>query len=95
MERAPQVGYSARILYQELCAQRGYAGGYGTVRDAVRPLRLEMGAASLTQCRFETGLGEQAQADSGEVRVRLGHQTPRDSPPFGLGIPSRVGQLGV
>lgn len=36
-ERAPQVGYSARILYQELCAQRGFEGGYGTVRDAVRP----------------------------------------------------------
>lgn len=71
-ERAPQVGYSARILYQELCAQRGFAGGYGTVRDAVRPLRTEAGAAALTQCRFETGPGEQAQADWGEVRVCLG-----------------------
>jgi transposase len=39
--RAPEVGYSARILYQELCASRGFEGGYGTVRDAVRPLRLE------------------------------------------------------
>jgi transposase len=70
--RAAQVGYSARILYQELCAQRGFEGGYGTVRDAVRPLRLETAAASLTQCRFETGPGEQAQADWGEVRVLLG-----------------------
>ena len=32
-ERAAQVGYSARILYQELCAQRGFEGGYGTVRQ--------------------------------------------------------------
>jgi len=71
-ERAPEVGYSARILYQELCASRGFEGGYGTVRDAVRPLRLELVAASLTQCRFETEPGEQAQVDWGEVRVALG-----------------------
>ena len=70
-ERAAQVGYSARILYQELCAERGYEGGYGTVRDAVRPLRIEAAAGSLTQCRFETEPGEQAQADWGEVRVRF------------------------
>jgi transposase len=74
VERAAQVGYSARILYQELCTQRGFEGGYGTVRDAVRPLRLETAAASLTQCRFETEPGEQAQADWGEVRVLLGSQ---------------------
>ena len=29
--RAPQVGYSARILYQELRASRGYTGSYETV----------------------------------------------------------------
>lgn len=73
-ERAPQVGYSARILYQELRAQRGFEGGYGTVRDAVRPLRVESAAALLTQRRFETEPGEQAQADWGEVRVCLGAQ---------------------
>ena len=73
-ERAPQVGYSARILYQELRAQRGFEGGYGTVRDAVRPLRVESAASLLTQRRFETEPGEQAQADWGEVRVRLGAQ---------------------
>ena len=73
-ERAPQVGYSARILYQELCADRGFRGGYGTVRDAVRPLRGEAGAAGLTQCRFETEPGQQAQVDWGQVRVPLGEQ---------------------
>ena len=62
-ERAAQVGYSARILYQELRAQHGFAGCYETVRGAVRPLRQEAAAGSLTQCRFETGPGEQAQAD--------------------------------
>jgi len=70
-ERAPAVNYSARILFQELRGRCGYAGSYGTVRDAVRPLRLEAAAASLTQCRFETEPGEQAQADWGQVRVRF------------------------
>jgi hypothetical protein len=41
------------------------------VRNAVRPLRLEAAAASLTQTRFETEPGQQAQVDWGEVRVRL------------------------
>ena len=74
VERAPQVGYSARILYQELCSQRGFEGGYGTVRDAVRPLRTEAAAGLLTQRRFETEPGEQAQADWGESRVWFGAQ---------------------
>lgn len=70
-ERAPVVNYSARILYQELRARGGYTGGYDTVRNAVRPLRIEAAAASVTQCRFETEPGQQAQADWGEVRVHF------------------------
>jgi len=70
-ERAPQVHYSARILFQELRANHGYAGGYDTVKIAVRPLRAEAAVASLTQRRFETGPGEQAQVDWGQVRVRF------------------------
>ena len=71
IKRAPEVNYSARILFQELRATRGYTGGYDTVRNAVRPLRTEAGAAALTQCRFETEPGEQAQVDWGQVRVRF------------------------
>lgn len=71
VERAPQVNYSARILYQELRASRGYGGGYDTVKNAVRPLRAEATVASLTQRRFETGPGEQAQVDWGQVKVRF------------------------
>jgi transposase len=71
VERAPVVNYSARILFQELRATRGYLGGYDTVRNAVRPMRTEAAAASLTQCRFETEPGEQAQVDWGQVRVRF------------------------
>lgn len=70
-ERAPQVGYSARILYQELVAERGYTGGYDTVKNAVRPLRTNATLAALTQRRFETGPGEQAQVDWGQVKVRF------------------------
>lgn len=70
-ERAAAVNYSARILFQELRASRGYEGGYDTVRNAVRPLRLEAAAASITQCRFETEPGRQAQADWGQVKVRF------------------------
>jgi transposase len=69
--RAPAVRYSARILFQELRRDRGYAGGYDTVRNAVRPLRTEAAVASLTQWRFETEPGKQAQVDWGEVRVRF------------------------
>lgn len=71
LERAPQVNYSAQILFQELKASRGYEGGYDTVRNAVRPLRSEAAAQALTQRRFETEPGQQAQADWGQVRVRF------------------------
>jgi len=71
-ERAPQVGYSARILHQELRLQRGFTGSYETVKLAVRPLRTEANIASLTQRRFETGPGEQAQVDWGQITVCLG-----------------------
>jgi transposase len=71
-ERAPQVNYSARILWQELRLQRGFTGSYVTVRRAVAPLRLEASVASLTQRRFETGPGEQAQCDWGQITAPLG-----------------------
>jgi transposase len=70
-ERAPQVNFSAQILFQELRASRGYQGGYDTVRNAVRPLRAEATVASLTQRRFETEPGQQAQVDWGQVRTRF------------------------
>lgn len=70
-ERAAQVQYSARILFQELRAERGYRGSYGLVKLAVRPLRAAANVAALTQCRFETEPGEQAQVDWGQLTVRL------------------------
>ena len=73
-ERAPQVNFSAQILFQELRASRGYEGGYDTVRNAVRPLRAEATVAALTQRRFETEPGQQAQVDWGQVRTRFGSE---------------------
>jgi transposase len=70
--RAPEVNYSARILWQELRAQRGFSGSYVIVRRAVAPLRLAASVAALTQRRFETAPGEQAQCDWGQISVPLG-----------------------
>jgi len=71
VQRAPEVGYSARILYQELAHSRGYTGGYETVKLAVRPLRKEAKLHSVTHCRFETAPAEQAQLDWGQANVHF------------------------
>ena len=71
-ERAPQLNYSARILWQEMSAQRGFEGSYVIMRRAVAPLRLQASAAGLMQRCFETGPGEQTQCDWGQVTVLFG-----------------------
>jgi transposase len=76
-ERAPKVRYSARILFQELRRDRDYGGSYDTVRNAVRPLRAQAAVASITQMRFETPPGHQAQVDWGQARIRFG-ETPAE-----------------
>jgi transposase len=68
-ERAPQVGYSARILHQELRRERGYRGSYETVKRFVAPLRELDSALEGTQLRFETPAGVQSQIDWGEAKV--------------------------
>lgn len=73
VQRAPAVGYSARILYQELKSQQGYSGSYETVKRFVAPLRELEGQDSLTQMRFETAPGDQSQVDWGQVRVPFRH----------------------
>ncbi len=71
--RAPEVRYSARILYQELKAQQGYGGSYETVKRFVAPLRELSDSEALTQRRFETAPGQQSQIDWGQVRVAFRH----------------------
>lgn len=67
--RAPQVHYSARILYQELRASRDYTGSYETVKRFVAPLREVQLQADRALLRFETPPGHQSQIDWGQARV--------------------------
>lgn len=67
--RTPQVSYSARILYQELRASRGYPGRDETVKRFVAPLRDVSLHADRTLLRFETPPGHQSQNDWGQATV--------------------------
>jgi transposase len=69
--RAPQVQYSARILFQELRQARGYRGSYETVKRFVRPLRAAEQAAERATVRFETPPGHQSQIDWGQARIHF------------------------
>lgn len=75
--RAAEVNYSARILWQELRAERGFAGSYVIVRRAVVPLRQAAAVAALTQRRFETAPAEQAQCDWGQLTTTFGAERVR------------------
>jgi transposase len=70
--RAPQVQYSARILFQELRQARRYRGSYETVKRFVRPLRAAEQAAERATVRFETPPGHQSQIDWGQARIHFG-----------------------
>jgi transposase len=72
--RAPEVDYSARILYQELRRHRGYGGSYETVKLFVRPLRRVAAQAERALVRFETPPGWQSQIDWGEAWVYFRHR---------------------
>ena len=72
-QRAAEVGYSARVLFQEL-RHRQYRGSYETVKRFVRPLREQQLQAAVTRTRFETPPGLQSQIDWGQARVALGGQ---------------------
>jgi len=66
--RAPEVRYSAQILFQEL-RRRGYTGSYETIKLFIRPLRAAERSAELTLRRFETPPGQQSQIDWGTATV--------------------------
>jgi transposase len=71
--RAPEVHYSAQILFQEL-RQRGYRGSYPTVKRFVQPLRRAETLAERATVRFETPPGQQSQIDWGSSRARFRHE---------------------
>jgi transposase len=72
-ERAPKVGYSSQVLWQEL-RQCGFAGSYQTVKRFVRPLRTAEALAERASVRFETPPGQQSQVDWGAARMHFRHQ---------------------
>jgi transposase len=74
--RAPEVQYSARILFQELRQHRGYRESYDTVKRVVQPLRAVRLQAERALTRFETPPGQQSQIDWGQARVWF-RQQPR------------------
>ncbi len=71
--RAPEVRYSAQILFQEL-RQRRYQGSYETVKRFVQPLRRAETLAERATVRFETPPGQQSQIDWGTARTRFRHE---------------------
>jgi transposase len=66
--RGPEVGWTGVVLLRELRAQ-GFAGGYQQVQRALQPLRTTRQWAARATIRFETGPGEQAQVDFGQLLV--------------------------
>ena len=62
-QRAAEVGYSARVLFQEL-RRRRYEGSYETVKRFVRPLRETQLRAAVTRTRFETPQGPHPNPES-------------------------------
>jgi transposase len=70
-QRAPEVGWNGVVLHRELQGL-GFTGGYLQVQRQLQPLRAARQWAALATVRFETGPGEQAQVDFGQLRVWLG-----------------------
>lgn len=74
--RGPEVGWNGMVLLRELRAQ-GFTGGYQQIQRALQPLRTTRRWAARATARFETGPGEQAQIDFGQLRVWIGEvETP-------------------
>lgn len=73
-KRLEAVGYCAQSIYEEL-KQRGYSGGYDTVRRFIQPLRNEAFAEPTP--RFETPPGKQGQTDWGQCWTTLGGKRSR------------------
>lgn len=69
--RAPEVGWNGVVVHRELQGQ-GFTGGYLQVQRYLQPLRAARQWAATASVRFETGPGEQAQVDFGQLRIWIG-----------------------
>ncbi len=74
--RAPEVGFNGVVLHRELKAL-GFTGGLMQVQRFVRPYRAQRRWSELATIRFETGPGEQAQVDYGQLWVWIGAQAEK------------------
>jgi transposase len=74
--RGPEVGWNAVVLYRELCGL-GFTGTYQHVQRPVQPLRCQNRWAELATVRYETGPGEQAQVDFGQLTLWIGDKPER------------------
>jgi transposase len=75
-QRGPEVGWNAVVLHRELQGL-GFTGGVQQVRRAIRPWRAEARWAAMATLRYETGPGEQAQIDFGQLRLWIGEREER------------------
>ena len=66
--RGPEVGWNGAVLLRELRTV-GFTGGYQQVQRALQPLRTKRHWAARATVRFETGPGEQAHVDFGQLQV--------------------------
>jgi transposase len=88
--RGPEVGWNGIVLLRELRTQ-GFTGGYQQVQRALQPLRTTRRWAARATVRFETGPGEQAQVDFGQLQVWIGDvATPVHFFVFTLGFSRRA-----
>ena len=74
--RAPEVGFNGRVLFQE-AQLKGFAGSYETIKRFLRPMRDDLRSSLLATVRFETGPGQQGQVDWGSANVWVGEQQVR------------------
>jgi len=88
--RGPEVGWNGVVLLRELRIQ-GFTGGYQQVQRALQPLRTTRQWAARATVRFETGPGEQAQIDFGQLQVWIADvETPVHFFVFTLGFSRRA-----
>lgn len=74
--RAPEVGFNGSVLLRELRG-RGYQGCYSVLSEYIAPWRAAWRGEPEATLRFETGPGEQSQADWGSTEVYLGEERVR------------------
>ena len=77
------------VLHRELAAL-GFTGGYQQVQRFLKPRRLQRRWQEAATIRFETGPGEQAQVDYGQLQVWIGEQPQTDGDRFRLPPGHRV-----